>query len=55
MLTVEEIAERMCTIWDIDDIMFTLKIETEELVDRFMDKIEDMQDELREELSDDNS
>ena len=52
MLTIEELMEKMLTEYDSEDIIFTLKIEAEELLERFSDRVEEMQDELREELDD---
>ena len=52
MLTIEELMEKMLTEYDSEDIIFTLKIEAYELLERFSDRVEEMQDELREELDD---
>ena len=52
MMTIEELMEKMLTEYEAEDIIFTLKIEAEELLERFSDRVEEMQDELREELDD---
>ena len=52
MLTIEELMEKMLTEYESEDIIYTLKIEAEELLERFSDRVEEMQDELREELDD---
>lgn len=52
MLTIEELMEKMLTEYESEDIIFTLKIEAEELLERFSDRVEEMQDELREEFDD---
>ena len=52
MLTIEELMEKMLTEYDSEDIIYTLRIDAEELMNRFSDRVEEMQDELREELDD---
>lgn len=40
MYTLGELKERLCELYDPDDIIEALEISTEDLLDRFEDKLE---------------
>ena len=49
-LTLEEIKERLLRLYDPDDLLEALQISSEELLDRFEDKLIRRLDEFQEEL-----
>jgi len=49
-LTLEEIKERLLRFYDPDDLLEALQISSEELLDRFEDKLLKRLDEFQEEL-----
>jgi hypothetical protein len=49
-LTLEEIKERLLRLYDPDDLLEALQISSEELLDRFEDKLIRKLDEFQEEL-----
>ena len=55
-LTLDEIKERLLHIYDPDDLLQTLQISSEEILDRFEDKLlrklDSFQEELEEEVYD---
>ena len=50
MLTVDEIIERLLTEYEVDDIITLLDIRSEELLERFDDKIDEHYDAVMEAL-----
>jgi hypothetical protein len=50
MLTLEELMERMLTQLDPDDIITTLDITSEELLDKFDYKVQERFEELQDEF-----
>jgi hypothetical protein len=50
MLTLEELMARMLTEMDPDDILVLLGITSEELIDKFADKIEERYEEIHDEF-----
>lgn len=53
-LTLEEIKERLLYIYDADDFLEALEITSEELLDRFEDKLINRLDKFEEELLDED-
>ena len=51
-LTLEEIKERLLDTYDADDFLEALEITSEELLDRFEDKLINRLDKFEEELKD---
>ena len=51
-LTLEEIKERLLDTYDADDFLEALEITSEELLDRFEDKLINRLDKFEEELTD---
>jgi len=51
-LTLEEIKERLLKAYDPDDLLEALEITSEQLLDRFEDKLINRLDEFEEELED---
>jgi len=51
-LTLEEIKERILKTYDPDDLLEALEITSEELLDRFEDKLINRLDEFEEDLTD---
>lgn len=51
-LTLEEIKERLLDTYDVDDFLEALEITSEELLDRFEDKLINRLDKFEEELTD---
>jgi len=51
-LTLEEIKERLLDTYDPDDFLEALEITSEELLDRFEDKLINRLDKFEEELTD---
>jgi hypothetical protein len=49
-LTLEEIKDRLLRLYDPDDLLEALQISSEELLDRFEDKLLKRLDEFQEEL-----
>jgi hypothetical protein len=49
-LTLEEIKERLLRLYDPDDLLEALQISSEEILDRFEDKLLRKLDEFQEEL-----
>jgi hypothetical protein len=49
-LTLDEIKERLLQIYDPDDLLEALQISSEEILDRFEDKLLRKLDEFQEEL-----
>ena len=49
-LTLEEIKDRLLRLYDPDDLLEALQISSEELLDRFEDKLLKRLDEFHEEL-----
>ena len=54
-LTMEEIKERVLNTYDSDDLLEALEITSEELLDRFEDKLINRLEQFEEELQDDTS
>ena len=52
-LTMEEIKERLLRAYDPDDFLESLEITSEELLDRFEDKLINRLEQFEEELQDD--
>ena len=52
-LTLEEIKERLLHIYDPDDLLEALQISSEEILDRFEDKLLRKLDEFQEDLEED--
>ena len=52
-LTLEEIKERLLRLYDPDDLLEALQISSEEMLDRFEDKLLRKLDEFQEELEED--
>ena len=52
-LTLEEIKERLLRLYDPDDLLEALQISSEEILDRFEDKLLRKLDEFQEELEED--
>jgi hypothetical protein len=50
MLTLEELMARMLTEMDPDDILDLLQISTEDLLDKFSDRIEERYEEIHDEF-----
>jgi hypothetical protein len=50
MLTLEELMDRLLTQMDPDDILDLLQISTEDLLDKFSDRIEERYEELNDEF-----
>jgi hypothetical protein len=53
-LTLEEIKERLLKIYDPDDLLEALEISSEELLDRFEDKLINRLEQFEEELEDED-
>ena len=53
-LTLEEIKERLLKTYDPDDLLEALEITSEELLDRFEDKLNNRLDIFEEELEEEN-
>ena len=51
-LTLDEIKERILKTYDPDDLLEALEINSEELLDRFEDKLINRLDEFEEDLTD---
>tara|TARA_B100000085_G_C18549015_1_gene515079 strand:+ start:1295 stop:1471 length:177 start_codon:yes stop_codon:yes gene_type:complete len=51
-LTLDEIKERLLHIYDPDDLLEALQISSEEILDRFEDKLLRKLDEFQEDLED---
>lgn len=51
-LTLEEIKERILKTYDPDDLLEALEVTSEELLDRFEDKLINRLDEFEEDLTD---
>ena len=51
-LTLEEIKERILKTYDPDDLLEALELTSEELLDRFEDKLINRLDEFEEDLTD---
>ena len=51
-LTLDEIKERLLQYYDPDDLLEALQISSEEILDRFEDKLMKRLDEFHEELED---
>ena len=51
-LTLEEIKEKILHLYDTDDLLEALQISSEEILDRFEDKLLRKLDEFTEELED---
>jgi anion-transporting ArsA/GET3 family ATPase len=51
-LTMDEIKERILRVYDPDDLLEALEISSEELMDRFEDKLINRLDRFEEELED---
>ena len=51
-LTLEEIKERILKTYDPDDLLEALEVTSEELLDRFEDKLINRMDEFEEDLTD---
>ncbi len=52
-LTLEEIKERLLRLYDPDDLLEALQISSEEILDRFEDKLLRKLDQFQEELEED--
>jgi hypothetical protein len=52
-LTLEEIKERLLRLYDPDDLLEALQISSEEMLDRFEDKLLRKLDQFQEELEED--
>ena len=52
-LTLEEIKERLLRLYDPDDLLEALQIASEEILDRFEDKLLRKLDQFQEELEED--
>jgi len=52
-LTLEEIKDRLLRLYDPDDLLEALQISSEEMLDRFEDKLLRKLDEFQEELEED--
>ncbi len=52
-LTLDEIKERLLHIYDPDDLLEALQISSEEILDRFEDKLLRKLDEFQEDLEED--
>ena len=55
MLTLEEIKERLLKTFDPDDLLEALQITSEEILDRFEDKLINRLDVFEEELEDEEN
>ena len=53
-LTLDEIKERLLHIYDPDDLLEALQISSEEILDRFEDKLLRKLDEFQEDLEEEN-